>query len=164
MHSMTELSIIANRLRTINLAHMTLATGMLIFGLVALYVHNLQSVDNELAKMFQYILPGALTIGLIGSYFVPEILIKKIDKNLELEHKISKYLPVVLIRGAFLEAPGLLAGIAILLTGRSYFIVAVGLLFLAFYFYRPSVIRISNDLNLTIEEREKLDEIAASLK
>lgn len=161
---MTEISEIANRLRTINLVHMALATVMLIFGLVALYVHNLQPVDNELAKMLRYILLGSLAIGLIGSHFVSEILIKKIDKNLELGDKISKYLPVVLVRGAFLEVPGLLTGIAILLTGRSYFIVTMGLLFLAFYFYRPSIIRISNDLGLNAEEKVMLDDIADSLK
>jgi hypothetical protein len=161
---MTELSRIANRLRTISLVHVALATGMLIFGLIALYIHNLQTVDNEMAKMFRYVLIGSLTAGLMGSYLVSEILIRKIDKNLDLETKISKYLPVVLIRCAFLEVPGLLAGVAILLTGRSYFIVTMGLLLLAFYFYRPSLIRISNDLSLTIEERERLDEIAASLK
>lgn len=156
---MNEHSKIASTLRVINLVYLAQVAAMMIFGLAALYIRNLQPVDNDLAKMFRYILIGLLIGALIGIKFIPGILIHKIDNTTDLESKISKYLPVVLVRTAFLEVPGLFASVATLLTGRSYFITIVVLLLIPFYFYRPSKERIAEDLNLDAIERTQLDEI-----
>ena len=150
---------VASTLRVINLVYLAQVAAMMIFGLVALYVRNLQPVDNELAKLLRYVLIALLIGGLIGVQFIPDILIKRIDQKMDLERKVSKYFPVVLVRSTFLEVPGLFAGVATLLTGRSYFITIVVLLLVTFYFYRPSKERIAEDLNLNAAEKMQLDEI-----
>lgn len=155
---MIEHSKIASTLRVITLVYLAQVAAMMIFGLVALYIRNLQPLDNDLAKMLQYILIGLFIGGLAGIQFIPRILVNKIDKKTNLENKISKYFPVVLVRSAFLEVPGLFASVATLLTGRSYFITIVVLLLIPFYFYRPSKERIAEDLDLNATERMQLDE------
>jgi len=156
---MTEHFKPGSTLRIMNLVYLAQVAIMMIFGLVALYVRNIGSVDNELAKMLQYVLIGLLIGGLIGAQVIPGILINRIDKKLNLKNKISKYFPAVLVRSAFLETPGLFAGVSTILTGRSYFIVIVVLLLVALYFYRPSRERIAKDLNLNAAERMQLDEM-----
>lgn len=156
---MTDHFKVASPLRTMSFVYLIQVAIMMIFGLVALYVRNIGSVDNDLAKMLQYVLIGLLIGGLIGAQVIPGILINRIDKKLDVKNKISKYFPALLVRSAFLETPGLFAGVATLLTGRSYFIVIVVFLLIAFYFYRPSKERIAEDLNLNAVERMQLDEM-----
>ena len=156
---MTEHFKLGSTLRTMNLVYLAQVAIMMIFGLVALYIRNIGPIDNELAKMLQHVLIGLLIGGLIGAQVIPGILVNRIDKKLNLNDKISKYFPAVLVRSAFLEAPGLFAGVATILTGRSYFIVVVVLLLVALYFYRPSKERIAKDLSLDAMERMQLDEI-----
>lgn len=145
-------------LRKMTLVYLAQVAVMMTFGLVALYVRNMQPIDNELASLLQYILAGLLISALISIQFVPQLLIDRINRKLDLTDKISKYFPIVLVRSAILEIPGLFAGIATLLTGRSYFMVIVVLLMAAFYFYRPSGERIAEELSLDVNEREQLDE------
>ncbi|HEX5171901.1 MAG TPA: hypothetical protein VFW11_22130 [Cyclobacteriaceae bacterium] len=140
-----------------NLVYLVQAAAMMLFGLVALYIRNVVPIDNVLARSLRYILIALFIGALISAQFVPAFLIARIDKKMDLENKISKYFQVVIIRGAFLEVPGLLAGIATLLTGRSYFTAVVVLLLPAFYFYRPSKERITEELNLNETERNQLD-------
>jgi hypothetical protein len=148
---------IALTLRRMNLVYLAQVAAMMIFGLIALYVRNLQPIDNELAKLLRLILIGLLVSGLMGAQFIPGMLNSRIAKTLELKDKLSKYFQVVIVRSAFLEAPGLFAGVATLLTGRSYFMIVVAILLVAFYFYRPTSERISADLALNTPERRQLE-------
>jgi hypothetical protein len=140
-----------------NLVYLAQVAAMMIFGLVALYVRNLQPIDNELARLLRLVLIGLLVSGLIGAQFIPGMLNNRIASTLDLKDKISKYFQVVIVRSAFLEAPGLFAGVATLLTGRSYFMIVVAVLLVAFYFYRPTSERIAAELNLNATERRHLD-------
>lgn len=155
---MTEHPKLESTLRRMTLVYLAQVAVMMTFGLVALYVRSVQPIDNELANLLQYILAGLLIGALVSIQFVPPLLIGRINRQLDLIDKISKYFPIVLVRSAILEIPGLFAGLATLLTGRSYFMVVVVLLMAAFYFYRPSGERIAEELSLDFNEREQLVE------
>lgn len=155
---MTEHPKLESTLRRMTLVYLAQVAVMMTFGLVALYVRSVQPIDNELANLLQYILAGLLIGALVSIQFVPPLLIGRINRQLDLTDKISKYFPIVLVRSAILEIPGLFAGLATLLTGRSYFMVVVVLLMAAFYFYRPSGERIAEELSLDFNEREQLVE------
>ena len=154
---MTHHPKLESTLRKMTLVYLAQVSVMMTFGLVALYVRTVQPIDNELASLLQYILAGLLIGGIVSIQFVPRLLIGRINRKLDLTEKISKYFPIVLVRSAILEIPGLFAGVATLLTGRSYFIVIVVLIIAAFYFYRPSGERIAEELSLDANERERLN-------
>lgn len=142
--------------KMMNIIYAVQALSLLGFSVVVLYL-NPQQPDKNLTETIQYALAGSSLAALAASQFVPRLMLKKIDERLELRYKVPKYLPVALLRAAFMEAAGLIVCITAFISGQTYFLFIIALLLLLFFFYRPTKSMVATELNLSVKERELLN-------
>jgi hypothetical protein len=93
---------------------------------------------------------------LIAAYFVFDMMLNKISSSSLLKEKLSKYQAAYMTRAALLEASGLLGAIAAFISGELYFLSAPLLITLIFFLLRPSAQHVTEDLRLSVGERDLL--------
>lgn len=143
---------------TLNIFAYAQAFTLVAFSGVVLFFKNtdLISGDAELAHLFIYIVPLFVIASLIAAYFIFDMMLGKVDPSLPLKDKLPKYQSAFITRAAILEASGLLGAVAALVTGEIYFLSAPLLIVLIFILLRPSVHHITEDLKLSVDERDLL--------
>lgn len=150
--------------RTINLIYFGQLSAMIILALVAYFTieqGNLGPENNELALTFQKIIMILIPLSLGAGYVLFRILLKSVKPEMPLIYKMKKYFNANLIRSAFLEIPGLFVSVAALITAHNLFLAIVPLILILFVLFRPSRSVIAQELNLSIDERAKLEDPAA---
>jgi hypothetical protein len=119
--------------------------------------------DAQLAKIFQYIVPGAaLFLPLIG-WVLSKRTLRNITEREPLSDKLRKYQSNLLVKYAFFEAPTLLALIAYFLTGKQGFLGAAVALVLWFLSQVPTKSRVFSDIPLLPLEESKLNDPEAEV-
>lgn len=147
--------------RTLNLIYFGQLSAMVIFALVAYYLiqqGNVGPENNELAISFQKIVMVVIPLSLAGGYILFRMLIKSVKPEMPLVHKMKKYFSANLIRSAFLEIPGLFVSVAAIITAHTLFLMIVPLVLIVFFLFRPTRSVIAQELNLSAEERAKLED------
>lgn len=155
---MKENPSVSTYLRSLNIIYLAQVGMLLAFSLVVFFLNSAGSIpaNKEMASVLQYPLIIVFIGCLAAGRFVPYRLINQIDPSRELSYKISKYVGVVIIRGACLEVPGIFACVVSFLSGRSYYLLVIPFLLIIFLLYRPSTSSIANELNLSADERHQL--------
>jgi hypothetical protein len=146
----------ADYFRQINMIYAMQMITLAGFSVVILYLSQAVT-NNSIEKEVQYLLAALLIAGMIASQQIPRVMLKKIDPALELRYKVPKYFPIAIIRVACFELSGLIAGIATFLTGQQYFLLIVPLLLIVMLIYRPTRSQVAADLNLSMQEKNLLD-------
>lgn len=146
-------------LRSIHLIYLGQVISLISFSAVVLFLNysDERQIDEVLIGKVQYPLSFVFILGLAASQLLSKYMLKKIDRTKELKNKITAYFPVVIIRTACLEAPGLFACVVALLTRQTYYLLVIPLLLILFMLYWPTRSTIANELGLSIDERERLN-------
>ena len=153
---MTDISEIKNQLKIINIIHLSLMAGMLLFFIVVIVVirSNEMNINKDLDKIFTIIVSVYGLIAMFSARLIFNLIISKYTSGTDLQDKIFKYRSAKIVSWAILESGCILSIIATMLTSN-YLYIAV-LIFLLGYFYmlRPSRQSLINDLQLNSQEKD----------
>ncbi len=147
--------------RTINLIYFGQLSAIVLLALVAYFLIDqgrLGAENNDLALSFQKIIMVVLPLSLAAGYFLFRMFLRGIKPELPLKYKMKRYFSANLIRSAFLEVPGLFVSVAAIVTAHALFLLIVPLILVIFILFRPSRSVVSQELNLSLEERAKLED------
>jgi hypothetical protein len=151
---------IKNILRTQRILYSAQAGMLLIFALIVYYLIStgqLGPPDYSIAVLLQTIILVLVPASLGAGYFIFKSMLSKIDRKMPMMDKLRKYLTLVIVRSAFLELPGLFCCVAALITVDYLFLAGVPIILFVFLFLRPTVQAISEDLNLSANEKKQLE-------
>jgi hypothetical protein len=144
---------------TLTIVFVAMLIGQLVFvGMVSLIQSSGVRTHNDLAEIFQYLVPLVCVVSVALSYGVSNWLLQRAKSQSTLGDKLLAYRGVLLTRYALLEAPSLFSTVAYLLTGYLFFVgisLAVAVLFVM---SRPSAERAAADLSLDFQEKAKLND------
>ena len=132
---------------------------LIFFSVIVVFLHTSGQLSHteDLREIFLYMVPAFTIAGLSAAYLIYKYTIGKINPALSLHEKLIKYQSACMVRMALLEAVGLVAAVATFLTGYFYFLICPLLIVIIFILLRPSVYGITEDLNLTQDEKGKLE-------
>jgi hypothetical protein len=152
-------------LSALNIIYFSLIMMMIIFSAVVFFLNTSGGISNdaELTLLLRYVLCGLLPIGLGAGYFIFKQFINSISPSISLREKLMKYQTAVLIRSACFEMPGLVGAVAALITGDNSFLLFTAIVIVLFLILRPSAYTITSDLNLTQDERTRLENPSSTL-
>jgi hypothetical protein len=143
--------------KTLNIIYFSQAVTPLAFSLVVIYLLQSHKPIIENTAFWYYLVPMVL-LGCIGmGYYIFNAIMKRIPSTLSLKEKMPKYSSAILIRSSLLEAPALLGAIAAYITGEVYHLATPFIVVLVSILLRPTKNSITLDLNLSPQERAKLD-------
>jgi hypothetical protein len=141
--------------KTLTIIHLSLVLGIVLFGLVVLFfIADFQHPDyySELARLFVYLVPGLVLIGIVASNVVSKIRLTALKQSSDLTAKLKGYNEPLIIRYVFIESPALFALVAIFITNDINYLVYAGLLVVLLIFKRPTIRSVIADLELDQQE------------
>lgn len=127
--------------------------GFLIYALVKVPITNFNYADGTI---FMYMSPIFFIVGVLLSNFLFKSQIKKIKPTDFLFSKLTKYQGANIMRGAPLEASGLMATVAFYLTENYYYLILSGTSLFLMFLYFPSKNKFELLVDLNMEEKTKL--------
>ena len=137
-----------------NILFLALLGGQMFFGFLIVFLEP--TFDISLETAVKELLLIMLSIFAIAAFLASHLLFKMrinaIRKIADLPRKLRYYRSAIIIRFALLEMAFFMSLIAYLLLSEILFLVLAGLVLLWFVMQRPTVQKISTDLNLTHEE------------
>lgn len=119
---------------------------------------NLGPAYNDLALSFQKAIMVLIPLSLVTGYILFRVFLRGVRPEMPLVYKMKRYFTANLIRSAFLEIPGLFVSVAAMITAHNLFLVIVPLILILFILFRPTKSVIGQELNLSMEERAKLND------
>ena len=148
-------------IRNLNIIYFAQVMMLVAFSMVALYMYAsgqlAEKTDED--NIFLYAVPVLTIVFLAAGYFIFNILISKIDSSLKLTEKLTRYQVAVIVRSALMESAGLLAAVATIITGKIFFLGATMLVLVLFLLLRPTPYGITEDLKLSSEEKNELQNL-----
>ena len=153
---MADISEIKNQLKTINIIHLSLMAGMLLFFVVVMVViqSNEMNINKDLDKIFTIIVPVYGLIAMFSARLIFNFIISNYSTGTNLEVKIVKYRSTKIVSWAILESGCILSLVATMLTSNYLYIAVFILLLGYFYMLRPSRQSLINDLQLDSKEKD----------
>jgi hypothetical protein len=146
-------------LLTLTLVTFAQAFALLMFSSIVLFLSNDGRLSGEagLQTLFLKIVPALAIVSLLAGYFIfKKMIIFPPSKSFK--EKLTRYQQAILVRSAFLELTGFSGAVAAFLTGELYFLSAPLLAILLFYFLRPTVFSMVDDLGLSSGEKALLED------
>ena len=153
---MADISEIKNQLKTINIIHISLIAGMLLFLVVVIVaIQNMvRNINEDLDKIFTIVVPVYGLIAMFIARLIFNLIISNYSAGTNLEDKIVKYKSAKIVSWAILESGCILSLVATMLTSN-YLYVAVFIFLLGYlYMLRPSRQSLINDLQLNPQEKD----------
>lgn len=144
-------------LRSVQLIHIALLLGMIIFAGVTYYMNPSTEIIMSESGAFIFVVPVIIILGILLGNFIFKKLINRTFRQESLKTKLDNYLSALIIKFAFVEGPSLLALVAYLLSGNLiYMFFAIGLM-IYFFTLKPSKNSIITTLKLTGESKLQFD-------
>jgi hypothetical protein len=139
-------------LKSISIIHMSLISGLLLFGLTAFLIKGKNQINEESRNdAFTYVVPLlAISVFLASNLIFKQQPGKLSDKN-SLKEKIKGYQEAIIIRFASLEGPALFGTAAYIVNRTPLFLLVSGPITLYFMSLRPTKAKIEKDLNLSYD-------------
>jgi hypothetical protein len=144
----------------LNLIHAALISGQIFFGLIAYYLVTIGAMvinPDETVGIFRIIVPLISILSIVASYMFFRMQLNNAKSKPGLSEKLMTYRTALIVKWAFLEAPSLLAIVGYLLTGNRFFIIIAGLIIIIFLIHKPSKNTAAFELELSRNERDKID-------
>jgi hypothetical protein len=148
-------------LTNLNLIYFAL---MFIMGGFALFVYfwiytgqEMAPIDAEFESMLRIIAIATVPVGMSISYVVFKTVLKTIKPEMTLSTKLQYYQNAILVRAAGFEMPGMFGSVVAFITGNVSFLLFTVVIIVLFLLFRPTVNSITNDLQLTVTERNELE-------
>lgn len=136
----------------------------LILGVFAFFLYTYSSVKNTCfsfkdGSIFMILVPLSFIIAVVASSFLYKKTIQTIHENNGLYSKLNKYQGAIIMKGAPLEAAGLIAVVGFMMTSNSYYLsiatVVLGLMVVNF----PTKNKFSSIVDLSLEEQNRLNDL-----
>lgn len=138
-------------MRVLRIIFYALLAGQVIFLLIAFFIKDEFPHNEEMNKVFDYMVPVFLFGAIFLSRYLYRMMISK-SKNLPNENKIMNYRIAVIISLAVLEGANIIAITAFMLTGEYLYAAASVILFLLFMLSVPGEDKLKTDLEMSPEE------------
>lgn len=146
---------------TLNLVYFALPivmTGFALFVFVRIYTgQEMPPVDAEFESLLRIIVIATVPVGMSIGYIAFKSVFKGIKPELLLATKLQRYQSAVLIRAAGFEMPGMFAAVVAFITNNTSFLLFTAVIVVLFLLFRPTISAITNDLQLTAQERMSLE-------
>lgn len=140
-----------NQMRALKIIFYALLAGQVIFFLVAFIIKDVFSPNQEMTKVFDYMVPVFLFGGIFLSRYLYRMMISK-SRDLPLPNKMMNYRTAVVISLAVLEAANMIAITAFMITGEYLYAAASVILFLLFMLSAPGEDKLRTDMEMSTEE------------
>jgi uncharacterized membrane protein YfcA len=153
---MDDISEIKNQLKTINIIHLSLMAGMVLFFVVVIVFmqSNEMNMNKDLDKIFTIIIPVYGLIAMFIARLIFNLITSNFSTGTNLEDKIVKYRSAKIVSWALLESGCILSLVATMLTSNYLYIVVFIFLLGYFYMLRPSRQSLIKDLQLDSKEKD----------
>lgn len=148
-------------LKQLQLIHLGMLGGQTVFAAVAYFLQQSGTVtvhNEDLVMPLSLILVVAFAGGLGASHFVFNSMLSKAKEQGTLDEKLAAYRQASIIQFALFEGPSIFAFIAYLVTGNILFWGAGLAATLLFILLRPSEAKLAKELELSNQEKQKLQE------
>lgn len=144
--------------RSITIIYFGLLIGQVAFSAITLYLNLglMYQPDDSLRDVFIYVVPILVVNGFVTGHLIYKNRLKKIKSYNILTSKMGEYRGAMIIRLAMLEGASLFSIIVYLLTADLIFIAMSGLIIAYFIKLRPTIDKISMDLELDSTEKLKI--------
>jgi hypothetical protein len=145
--------------KTLQIIFYALITGQLLFGLVALFLHQKIGLDNglnDLKNIFLYIVPIFIAGGYLSSRILFKNSLKTAKSRASLVEKMADYRAALVVRYALLEGPSFFAIVIYQITGYLPFLVMAGFIIVIFLTLKPAKERAVSDLELSPAEEQAI--------
>ena len=146
-------------IRSLILVYFGLLTGQIVFAVITFAVNKqlMEPMAEDLRVVFIYIVPVFVINGFVTGQLIYRNRLRKIKRLDTLASKLGEYKSAFMIRLAMLEGAFLFAIIIYLLTADLIFMGMSGIIIAYFLVLRPTIDRISADMELNSTERMKLE-------
>jgi len=141
--------------------HLALVLGVVVFGIVVyFFVADFQHPDTQsaLAQLLVFLVPGLVIAGIVASNVMYRLRLNALRDIPNLKIKLEGYRGSLIIRYVLLEAPALLALVAIFITNNANFLVYAGLMVVLMIIKRPTRKTAMMDLELGQQEISVLED------
>lgn len=140
-------------------AGMLLST-LIFLGISAFFVitggHGVLDEKDQIVKTLEYVLIGSIIFFIPSGILLHRRFLSKLENRQQLQEKLKGYSISLIIKLALIELVCYLNIIILLLSGKYLLVLPLIVLILYIVQNRPSVERISLELNLSSHEKEKL--------
>ncbi len=147
---------IKNQIRITNTIYFSLATGLLIFSIVVVFLiqDKNPSTGNNVDNIFTIVVPVFGLMMMFLSRMIYNQILSRIDAGKSLIQKIASYRTAKIIAWAMIESACFLALVATLLTSNYLYIVVYIFLFGYFFLMKPTKESLIRDMRLNSDESD----------
>ncbi|MFC0878533.1 hypothetical protein ACE01N_18205 [Saccharicrinis sp. FJH2] len=146
--------------RTINILFLALFAGPFLFACIAVFMNSGENLRFQFFSSEEPVFIAATTLAIID-LFVSRIMyryqIKRYNKDDKLHVKMATYQTAVIIRLALIEGASLLLIVSFFLSANLTALIFLGLMFIQFYFFKPSREEAIRDLHLNYNETAQVN-------
>ena len=152
-----------NFVKTLSLIHIVLAAGPLSVA-IFMYFTNTSEVNNTTeSDMFIYVFPAIGLLGIFGSMYMFNLLLKNLKKLKTLKPMLMGYQKAAIVKYALIEGPAFLNIIWFSITGNFLYLTVGGTLILYLFIQRLKAEKIEKDLELNRELKTQFYKLDTSL-
>ena len=147
-----------NAVKTFVIIHVALLAGQVLFAAVA-FMLNQSTVFylHKPGETYLIMAPLLTAVGYYGSRYLFNKQLENAASHQTIQAKLNVYKSGMIIRYALLEGPSLFCITCYLVTGNMAYFVFTGIIVLYFMTLWPSKERIASELNLRVEDAEKIE-------
>ena len=147
--------------KQINLIFVILFLGIVILFGTSVFIkltssYILVTGNQDIFTIFKVLLGSSIIILLPLGYYIHKKKVGKLDKSLDLSQKLTRYKTSLITKLLLIEFLCLFNLAIFFLSGDYYLLIPVSVLLLIMLINRPTIENISNELNLTAEEKERI--------
>ncbi|HEY9113414.1 MAG TPA: hypothetical protein VIN10_01860 [Bacteroidales bacterium] len=147
--------------KALTIMYFALIAGLVFFGIVALFLvqsGQISDTGDELRNIFLFVAPLFLVGGVFGSTIMFKKGLVEAKNKTELLEKLNFYRSALIVRYALLEGPAFFTTVVYLITGDLLFLGMTALIIVIFLIINPSPEKAINDLELSYEEKQVLND------
>lgn len=147
-------------LNSLSILHLALMAGQLMFAGVAYFLHQsggFESPASELSPILKVLVPIFTSSAIVGSYFLFNFKVNASREKKLLLDKLVDYRIALVLKLAVLEGASLFSTMSYLLTKDLLFLAMTALVVVIFVFQRPTLNNIVSSLQLSSQDKQKLE-------
>jgi hypothetical protein len=145
--------------KNLKIIHLALFSGLVFFACISFYVRNKvgSTLTREQLEILTYISLIFMLIEIPLGYWLHNKKMKTIANLPDLNSKLDAYKASHIIKIALFEGVGFLCSVVLLLGGKNTILLQIAIVLIFILLNTPSAIRLANELNLTPDESNLLN-------
>jgi divalent metal cation (Fe/Co/Zn/Cd) transporter len=145
--------------KALTIIHLAMALGQVMFLIVVLFLQFNGEPGQQEPEFKSTMFPLALLLssgGIIIGHFLYIKRVRQILPDMPMKEKLESYRSATIVRLAFVEGGSLFSIFGLLLTGDHMFMGIAILLIAIFIYYRPTKLKLMNELPLSDNDHKKI--------